>query len=366
MVFNKRVTYPNLYVMLIGKPGTGKTTAMTEIFNLLSCSGVKLAPKSSSASGLYDCLAASQQTLSTAHGPLIFSSLAIVIDELAVWMPMYDNSLMGFLCTVWDNPHFHSQVLRTKEIKPIENPSANMLVGVQPAYLGSILPPTAHEQGILARCIMIYTGEVIKYNLSFGNEISGKIDGEAFNLLIAGLKRIKNMIGTMVFTDEAQAELIKFYDTPPTLEDAKFQNYNARRIVFAAKLAMVASAALSNDMCINADHVRWGINSLIDCEVMMPEIYKEMRKPESAKVMADVYSWARTQYHKSGQKPIPGHRIIHMLQNNVVAYEVKTLFQTMLDMKYFKEAPRVSTTPGQLALFDKSYIPVADHDRDKD
>lgn len=361
MVFNKRTTYPNMFVMLIGKPGTGKTTAMTEVYNLLSYAGVKLAPKSSSSQALYDVLAQSLQSLSTPNGQLIFSSLSIVVDELAVWMPMYDNSLMGLLCTIWDNPHKHSQVLRTKEIKPIENPSANMLVGVQPAYLGSILPPTAHEQGILARCIMVYTGEVVKYKLSFG-EAGALPDEREFQVLLAGLKRIKNMIGTMGFSKEAEEVIREFYDQPPLLEDARFQNYNARRLVFVAKLSMIACASLSNNLTIEAAHVIWAINTLKDTEIFMPEVYKEMKKPESAKIMADCYAWIRTQYNKT-KKPIPGHRIIHLLNENTTAYEVKNLFQQMLDMKMIKEVSRSSST-SQLAIIDKCYIPVAEHDRD--
>lgn len=362
LVFNKRVTYPNMYTVLVGKPGTGKTTAMHEVYNLLSAVGVRMAPKSTTAASLYDAVAASVQSLMSAKGPLVFSSLACVVDELAVWMPMYDNALMGLLSSVWDNPAKHDELRRTKDLKPLEAPGINLLIGVQPAYLGNILPPTAHEQGILARCILVYCETVLKYTLTFGDDEG--FDDKAFQALTASLKRIKSMIGEMTFSEEAKALIRTFYHTPPPITDLKFENYNARRIVFIAKLGMIASAAMGNTFVISGAHMQWAIDSLCDVEVHMPEVHKEMRKPESSKVMIQVYSWARALYSKTKQKPIPKYRLISVINSHVTPYEGQNIFKAMLEMKYFVEAPRVSTTVGVLAENEICYIPLGEMERD--
>lgn len=353
--FNQRVTWPNLYVMLVGKPGSGKTTAIGEVYSLLSSAGMKLAPKSTTAASLYDALAGSIQTITVpGRGILTYSALACLVDELAVWMPQYDNQLSGFLSEIWDGKAQYSETRRTREVKPIEHPIMNLLVGVQPAYLAGILPRMAHDQGLLTRCLIIYSYERVAYDLTWddiANDNTAK-----FASLIAGLKRIKMLVGDMVISPEARAILNDFHKNNKGLEDEKFENYNNRRILTVTKLAMCASASMGNDLVISPRHVAWGIDTLTHAEVFMPEAYREMGKPESAQIMSEIFAWARAHYRKTG-KPIPEHRLLQAIHSKAPVTMIQYIWKQMIEQRYFKSAPALEK-PGNL------WLPVMDSDRD--
>jgi len=351
--FNERDLYPNLYVMLIGKPGSGKTTAMTEVYNLLSAVGVKLAPKSTTSAALYDAVLASVKIINNGTAfPLIYSSLSCIVDELAVWMPQYDNGLHGILCSLWDNPIKHDEGRRTTDSKPLENPQLNMLVGVQPAYLGSILPVSAHEMGLVTRCLLVYCHERPVYELTFG-ESNIEAHDTSYSSLLAGLKRIHTLMGAMQFSEAAKDILRDFHANERGIEDLKFEHYNTRRIVSIAKLGMIASASMGNSKIVDAVHLDWAIRSLKQIEVYMPEVYKEMGKPETSKIMAEVFSWVFQKFMETRQ-PIQEQRILHVLESKVPIRDIQPTLKAMLDLRMLKK------TEGPKSAM---YEPVAENKR---
>ena len=159
---NKGPLHPNLYTLLIGPPGGGKSQALTEAYDLFSTlEAHHLASSNVSRASLVDNLREAERVIvMPGHNPpnMSFNSLFILADELAVLMPAYDHEFLGVLNQLYIGGAY-SERKRTRDLKfTIPNPQFNILAGTQPGFLSDFLPEAAWNQGFLSRTILIYNG----------------------------------------------------------------------------------------------------------------------------------------------------------------------------------------------------------------
>ena len=142
--------YPNLYTILIGPPGVGKTMVLDEVGQMWS--GLEehhVAPSSVSAASLIDALKdAERKILRPGEDPnfVQFNSLLIASNELGVFMPAYDPDFMSRLTDLYDNKRY-SERRRTRDLKlTIDHPQVNLLAATTPSSMNGMLPEGAWDQ----------------------------------------------------------------------------------------------------------------------------------------------------------------------------------------------------------------------------
>ncbi len=92
--------YPNLFVMLVGPPATGKTLAMKRVEALLRATEkFSLSPTYITGKGLVDHLADSdcRRQVLNCNGSLTSHVLGIMVSDFSEFMPVYDPNLAGIL-----------------------------------------------------------------------------------------------------------------------------------------------------------------------------------------------------------------------------------------------------------------------------
>lgn len=333
--YPNKVTYPNIYVALVGPPGTGKTVVTSEVWTLWDAltngtvSGHHVAPSSVSKASLIDALAkAERKIIRPMDNPSVisFNSLQIACDELGVLIPAYENDFMNVLTAIYDNNPY-SETRRTRDLNiQIRAPQLNIIAGTTPSYLNAIMPEGAWEQGFISRMFLIYSGDTHQPEL-----FSEGVDNTAkHKRLEAGLTKISKLYGMMKFTPEAAAAIKSWVANrcQPAPTHPRLNNYNTRRILHMLKLCMISSAASSEDLTITLEHYVEAHDWLVEAEGVMEDIFKSMRSGGDSRIIEECWHFAYTVWMKD-KKPIPEFRLITFLQERAPAHAIPRILEVM-------------------------------------
>src|ERR1700734_2166293 len=191
--------YPNLYTVLVGAPGVGKTRAVMVGLKCLQETDVHIAPTSVKAAGLVDALSTSKRFWARLPlDPLEYNSMTLVNDELSNFMHAWDDELIGAMTSFYDVTVPYSQYRRTtgSHIK-IPKPQLTAIIGTTPANLMRTVPPNAWGQGFTSRCIFVHSPEKPALFDDFAN-----VTREPPKDLIHDLQKIYNLCGEFTVSDE--------------------------------------------------------------------------------------------------------------------------------------------------------------------
>ena len=337
----KGVLYPNLYVVLVGPPGVGKTLATSIGYDLMEeLEKHHLAPTSVTKASLIDALnAADRHIIDLTHNPpkISFNSLTIMSDELGVLIPEYSNDFMNILTAIYDCRVYAETRRSTKLSIKIDAPQLNLIAATTPSYLSNLIPEGAWDQGFMSRVIMIYSGEQAPTDL-FKITATDKI---LFKKLQEDLKSIgENLFGAMTFTPEAAEAITDWHmkKGPPRPEHPRLNNYSSRRTAHLLNLSMIASVSISDSREITFDHFAEALGWLLEAETFMTDIFKSMSSGGDMKVIEEAYYFVYEQYMRGGKKPIVKHRLVSFLAAKVPAHQISHIVEAMKNANLIEES----------------------------
>lgn len=324
--------FPNLYTILVGPPGVGKSAITSRIQSLWSeLPEHHLSPSNTTKAGLIDGLSeAKRVVMRPRETPAIieFHSLKILSNELGVLLPAYEGEFMSTLTDIYDGTPYEER-RRSNKAGPtkIENPQFNLLAATTPAHLNDFLPPGAFDQGFLSRCFLIYSGEVILRPLFE----TAAVDAEEWKKLVLDLKHIARMFGEMRFSPAAAQAITSWHmgGRLPAPSHPKLHNYNTRRTLHLLKLCAVSSASCSDSMVIELDHYQTALDWLLEAEDYMPDIFKSMNSGGDAKAIEECWYFCFQLQVRSG-KPVPEAKLYQFLQERVPAHSVERVISVMV------------------------------------
>lgn len=309
--------YPNMYVLLVGRPGVGKSQAIGHCKDLWSSNKeLKVAPDNLTKPALVDAIAAASRRLIRSAGELVeYHSLAVASSEFGVLVPAHDLEFLNTLNHIYDNPSNYRENRRSMGDNQVDisNPQLTILGGTQPAYLANLLPEEAWGMGFTARIIMVHASTVKRVSL-FG---ASEARPELFGKLSRGIRDFGKLYGALEFEDEAKhvIEAWAHAGCPPIPEHSKLENYNSRRVIHALKLTIVSAVSRGHTRITLADFNR-GRDWLLGVEQTMPDIFREMVNRSDVQVLQELHFFAWQLWIKT-KAPIHESRLIHFLQNRV-------------------------------------------------
>ena len=266
--------YPNLYILIVGHPGVGKTRIIRVVRSLATdLQELYVAPISLTFAALVDCLDAAKRN-HIVHGqatPYTYNSLYICAGEFGAFMHKYDNEMVDGLAAFYD-PDPYGQVRRTMEHKPaIESPQINMLAGVTPQNLLHFMPDRAWGQGFTSRIIMVYSDERIIGD-DFAIEPPSRMNDLTHDLAV-----INNLYGQFTVLPEYRdcINMWRQLDEKPCPDHPKLAHYVTRRRVHLYKLSMIASVDRGNTLALTRADFNRAIAWLHEAELAMPRVFEE-------------------------------------------------------------------------------------------
>lgn len=329
--------YPNIYVILVGPPGVGKSAILSQAERMLrALQDHHIAPNSVSSASLVDSLVlANRKIIRPNDTPAYvqFHYLTVIASELGVFLPIYDPLFMNSLTKFYDGEHYEERRRTGKvNLSKLEHPHLGIIGGTTPSYLNSFLPEGAWDQGFTSRSLFVYAGEPVFRDIF---EEDGNLDEltKVYTNLIHDLKSIghENLYGKMEWSKDAAAAITAWNrkGLPPVPEHGKLVHYNSRRLAHVIKLCMVASISRSNDLLIEVEDYQTAIDWILEIEDKMPDIFHSMGVAGDSKAMEDTWYFVYQIYMKE-KKPVLEHRIINFLKDRVPSHSLVKVLDIMV------------------------------------
>lgn len=313
--------YPNLYVGLIGHPGTGKTRTVRAARGYLQeIPEFHIAPTSLTAASLVDALLVAKRfIIQLPDPPLEYNSMLIAVDEMGTLMSKYDDEMIAILSAFYD-PDPYGQRRRGNDLKiTIKSPQLNILAGSTPSNLLKFMPEGAWDQGFTSRILFVFSDERI-----IGDDFADH--NKPLNPdLIHDLKIINTLSGKYSVSTEYRDAVNNWraLGEPPQPNHPKLLHYNTRRRVHLYKLSIVAAAERSNTLLLTRDDFNRAMGWLLEAEQTMPDIFKAGIAGADNKAMDEIYHYVLC------SKRVPEHKLIHFASEHVPAHSVLRVIEIM-------------------------------------
>lgn len=282
--------YPNQYCMLIGSPGTRKSTAIKLIKSILQKAGYNTiaADRTTKEKFMLD-LAGEDSVDSDLASMEIFGEVTddkeifIAADEFNDFIGLGNLEFISLLGTFWDyNGTYHNRIKNGKSVS-ISNPTVSILGGNTPTGFSLAFPLEAMGQGFFSRLLLVY-GEPTGKKITFPIPPEPKETA----LLIEVLQVIKSSVkGHAAISPTSFKLLDKIYKSYGGMEDVRFESYANRRFDHLLKLCLVVSACRLS-AAIEEQDVVYANTILTHTEHLMPKALGEFGKSKHSDVVHKV------------------------------------------------------------------------------
>jgi hypothetical protein len=291
-ISGRDTNYANLYVMLVGPPGSGKSVinVVRDLWDMtrneLGAPAFYSGANDSTKAALFDALNNASQIHTLTQ--FKYHCLLLPIEEFSNSFSKFEADILAFLTTIYDAPpHFKEWRRKSGETR-IDYPLITALFGYQPALLEKILMKDAQDQGFLRRSILVW------------NEVADRIspfNSPTINMALQAeicerLSEISLICGEMEWSQGAKDYLTKWHlaGGPPRPLHEDLKNYNTSRSQFVMKLSMIASMSESPSMSIQLSHVERALQWLLEVEDVMPNAFNSAKGESEIRVIRKLHA----------------------------------------------------------------------------
>lgn len=298
---------PNFYIVLVGPPGvvTKSTTIRAGVRLLEKIDGIKFGPPSITWQKLADSLSLAVEHVQThdkdgveIHLPM--SCLTIPISELGTFLKIDDSALIDVLVDLWDGQLTQwGHATKTSGSTDIKNPWLNIIGCTTPAWLKAHFPEHLIGGGLTSRIIFVF-GDAKRKLSAYPDEFFADADYTLLEKnLVEDLFQIANLVGEYKLAPDAREWGRHWYEKhwrterPSHMASDRYGGYLARKQTHIHKLAIVLSAAKSNNMIISKEDLEEAALLLETTEPHMLKVFESIGVVDEARHMSEILSFVR-------------------------------------------------------------------------
>lgn len=307
MPFGDFRIFPNMYVKLIGNPGTRKSSAIKLARKIVSEAGYSsfAGDRTSKEKFLLDLAGEGEEGKSRTVDSLVMENIFgtgvtgsarevfVVADEFNDFIGTGNLDFISMLGSLWDwddeNRPFEQRFKNSKSIQ-IFQPTISILGGNTHVGLANAFPAQAIGQGFLSRLLMIYS-EPSGVKITFPKRPPAEIR----EALTESFSRIRgSVVGEATLEKDAENALDILYRKFDGLDDMRFQHYSTRRFTHLLKVCLLCSAARYSSS-VSLDDVKMANTMLSFAEHRMPQALGEFGKSKNADVADKIIAFLTNQ-----------------------------------------------------------------------
>jgi len=298
--FGEFNVFPNMYVMLMGNPGTRKSTAIKLSRKVFSAAGYTkfAATKTTKEKFLLDLegvvddegkIIAGNDVMQSMFGEGMYGDpkeVYITADEFNEFVGSGNLEFLSLLGTLWDwddQSAPFTQRLKNSRSVSINQPTVSILAGNTHTGFAEAFPPQSIGQGFLSRLILVH-GEASGRKIAFPERPSDELRLELVNQLMEIRAKVS---GPATMSKRAREMIETIYRTFPGLDDVRFHHYSTRRYTHFLKLCLLC-AATHHRTEIQAEDVLYANTLLSFTEHRMPQAMGEFGKAKDSDVSAKI------------------------------------------------------------------------------
>ena len=285
---NKFQIFPNLYIVLVGPPGVGKSIVANKAKQLIdnvnmkvkrAYTGnnlIKIGPQTTSLAGLISYIATNFTVTATNNSSDPFEgkfyhhcSLSLFCgDELENLLSSDSGDLISFLNTAWDCGSFH-KITKTMGTDVIQNMCMTLLGCSTPEWVASSYTNKILKGGFAARTIFVYGG-IKRKLIPFINVDDEQI--KEYENIVNHISELTKLYGEVKMTKEANEYFVNWYNNSTEdriNKDSRLDFYYERKKVMMVKVALCSHFSERTTMVLDVDDIKRALEMLKDTEEVM-------------------------------------------------------------------------------------------------
>lgn len=268
----------NLYVVLVGTAGSGKSTAKSnvkEIFieefpDLMISDSIQSREDIIKKMGSDEC----ECTILDPNNPgkfIEYRPFFAIVNEFASFLSVDKQKMVEFLVDIFDENHFSTGFKGDPNTKQkYKNPYFSILACATPNWIMTNLKLDLFEGGLGRRLIIVYAEKkkcIAKPKLPPGAE-------EAQERVLNHLRKVRSFTGEFTMTQEADDWWVKWYEDPKrkTKDNPIMAQFHETKHVMVLKVAMLlALNELPLNAVIDKEHLEVALAMISELE---PEVVR--------------------------------------------------------------------------------------------
>lgn len=336
-------TYGNTFVMLVGDPGSGKSTAINAAkYDILfrSMEGIDLPDRhmkfcrdkvtpAEMVADMADCF------MGYKPGGLYEEfqwSYNIWTDEAGSLIPVTDVGFLQDLSSLWDRKPDWRKGTKDHGKFDISDPYVTMLLGGQPAWINVVMNNRVAGMGIASRVMFVYSDDEIDEEMFLPEP-----GPNHFGNILRAVPIIHDARGYVPFDKEAQRLANEWKAAKyPTIDGKKFvpppvlEHYRKRRKEHMGKLALIyAMARHPNELVIKKGDVESAMDTLFQTETGLTAVANAWGGNPYRLEGIDLEKRVRERWEANGHKAIPEQDIMDWIDRAIPTKDQKAFLATL-------------------------------------
>ena len=348
--------FPNLFVLLVARPGVGKTMAIIPARQCVeTLEHIELSPDSVTHERFVQLLAERAKELDPEEEmPTHRATIALMLSEWGTFLRTPDNDELSMLAQIYDCGDYSAETI-SRGLDNAENLYVNIVAGCTPAWFAEGFPPNSYEQGLPTRMHFIYSDELsadAQPDFEFSEDplVMGK---SVADKLWQDLEKIAGLRGFMRWSQEAGRAFNawKKRDFAPKPTDPLLQGYCSRRALHAAKLAMLVAVARHPELLeIQKEDLERAWEILFEAEPHMSKALSAAGGNIYQLRVESIAQFVTARFRETG-KPVPEWEVRQRLGKLVPPNLLRTIIDEMIAQQIVRavagpQAPNRKLSPG--------------------
>jgi hypothetical protein len=297
------IIHPNLYIILVGDPAGGKSTAMNIARRVVrSVKGIAIAPSAITLQALTElmgddngpCKKGFVHKVNGVETREQYSHITIFANELVTLLGAEPMGMINFFTDVWDNPVFENKT-KNKGHDIINGPFVTMLACMTPEVTGQMLKQAIITGGFSRRCLFVFSSQRGK---PVPRPTMTMEQMEALSYLIKRGTEMQSIRGKFEWTPEAQEWFDAWYktnyDKMASVLDAATMFYYRAKDGMLLKLAMLISLARTNELILRVEDMEKALDMLNDTENSLSKVFLGAGANKQADIAGKIMSFLQT------------------------------------------------------------------------
>lgn len=268
--------YPNLYVILLGPPGNGKTTAMVVAKELIrELNELPFSAESQTKESLVRELAGYIRQYEYQGKPITYTPISIFVTELSHFLGPNSGHMLDFLTTVYDQDYYDAKT-KNKGNDLIVGPTVNLLACTTPEWITTYLRADIITGGFTRRAIFIneFEGEL---RVAFPKRTAEQM--KAREALLVAARRLLTISGEVKWSDAAVEWWTKWYIGRELPSDPTVRYYYKTRHIQILKVAIIL-AVIEDTFTLTVNHIEVAMSMFELIETNLGRVFQGMGRNE--------------------------------------------------------------------------------------
>lgn len=332
--------YPQLYIVLLGAPGTAKSTAKDIARDLVrDVGGVPFSAECQSKENLVKQLSENERAFlyNPNKPPYIYTPLNIFVNELSQFIGIDPIKMIDFLTAVWNQNWYDMRTQRHGQ-QLITGPFLNVLACTTPSWVTTYLKSDVITGGFSRRAIFVLEWEETK-RIAIPN-ITPEMRAARERCVQRG-QQLRDAYGEFSWDADALSYYTHWYNTRTISKDPNIAFFDKTKYELIIKVAMLLQLAKGDSLRITLEAFQTAMAMIDKVLDKLPQVFTGIGRNELAAIATQLEGLIR----RSGA-PMLQKTVVRELYANAQTNEIYQIIAHLIEVGRLVRFEAVSNVSG--------------------